>query len=208
MPATLSLIAAIVAMFVFEAVNGIPLIAGNFTDADVGRLVRLGAITPDLLSKHAYWRLFAAMFIHIGLLHLILNLWALYQLGAVFEMLFGKTRFLLTYFGAGLCASLASAFFARGVAAGASGAIFGILGALILAVRRSPVWRHQPWALSLSTQLIGWAALNVIIGFRVAMIDNAAHLGGLAAGLLLGLLPHRVPPPPPQDMVIDVQPRS
>jgi rhomboid protease GluP len=150
------------------------------------------------------------MFLHIGLLHLILNLWALYQLGYVFEVMFGSARFVTIYFVTGLSASITSAIFLRpdGLSAGASGAIFGILGALIVAIRRSPVWRHEPWTRGFTQQLMGWAALNVIIGFSFPGIDNAAHLGGFAAGLLLGLIPHRVPPPPPNRMVIDTEARD
>jgi rhomboid protease GluP len=92
----------------------------------------------------------------------------------------------------------------HGPAVGASGAIFGILGALIFSVRRSPQYRHQPWTKGLISQLVFWIAVNIVIGFSVPFIDNAAHIAGLVTGLLLGLLPHRVPPLPPRDMVIDV----
>lgn len=189
-------------MFVVELVSGASGLLRS-SGSEEG-LTRLGALDSELVRAGEFWRLFTSLFLHIGLLHLLLNVWALYQLGAVFEMMFGSPRFLFTYFGSGLAASAASAFFTDGISAGASGAIFGILGALITGIRRSPRWRHQPWTQSLVKQLLGWAALNVIIGFTVPGIDNAAHFGGFIAGLLFGLVPHRVPPPPPRESIIDL----
>lgn len=205
MPVTIGLTIAILLVFVTEVMNGVPFV--GVRNEDLPALARLGAIVPWLFDQGEYWRLVAAMFLHIGLLHLILNVWALYQLGYVFEAMFGSARFMTVYFLAGLTASITSAIFLRdeGLAAGASGAIFGILGALIVAIRRSPVWRHEPWTRGFTQQLMGWAALNVIIGFSLPGIDNAAHLGGFAAGLVLGLIPHRVPPPPPNRMVIETE---
>jgi rhomboid protease GluP len=168
----------------------------------------LGGIRATTLPHHDYWQLLAAMFLHFGVLHLVMNLWALYQLGGVFEVLFGTRRFLMTYFGTGLAASIAAAIFVGPdtLSAGASGAIFGILGALIPAIRRSPRWRHQPWTRGFLQQLIGWAVINIIIGFSVPGIDNSAHLGGFVAGLLLGFIPHHVPPLPPSESVIEAKP--
>jgi membrane associated rhomboid family serine protease len=71
-------------------------------------------------------------------------------------------------------------------------------------VLRHPQYRHQPWTRSLVSQLIFWIAVNIVIGFSVKFIDNAAHIAGLITGLLLGFLPQRVPPPSPREMVIDV----
>lgn len=195
-PVTIGLIATICVVF------GLEMLAGGSTRIPV--LVSLGAIVPNLFAAGEYWRLLAAMFLHIGFLHLFLNLWALYQLGGVFEMLFGSGRFAVTYFASGIVASVASAFFTNGVAAGASGAIFGILGALIVSIRRSPRFRHAAWGKGLVQQLLFWAAINIFIGFTMPGIDNAAHIGGFITGLLLGFQPHRVPPPSPNEMVIDV----
>lgn len=206
MPITIGLIIAILLVFVAEIMNGVPFVGVG--QEHLSALAELGAIVPGMLERGEYWRLVAAMFLHIGLLHLILNLWALYQLGYVFEMMFGSVRFLVIYFLTGLTASVTSALFLDpgGLSAGASGAVFGILGALIVAIRRSPVWRHEPWTRGFTQQLMGWAGLNVIIGFTLPGIDNAAHLGGFVAGFILGFIPHRVPPPPPNRMVIDAQP--
>jgi rhomboid protease GluP len=198
-PVTIGIITLIVLVYLVEWARG----GSNNTEV----LVAVGAIVPWTMQQSEYWRLLTAMFIHIGILHLFLNVWALYQLGSVFEVMFGSGRFLLTYFVSGLIASLASAVLPpAAVSAGASGAIFGILGALIFSIRRSPVWRHQPWTKGFTQQLIGWAVINVIIGFTFPGIDNAAHIGGFIAGLLLGLIPHKVSPPPPKSVTIEVEP--
>src|SRR5262249_24052557 len=131
----------------------------------------------------------------------------LYQLGTLYEVLFGSKRFTLIYFVSGICASVASAMHIKAAyGVGASGAIFGILGAFVFALLRSPQYRHQPWTKSLINQLICLFVVNVAIGFQFKFIYNYAHIGGLIAGLLLGFLPHRVPPPPPGAMIIDVPP--
>jgi rhomboid protease GluP len=116
----------------------------------------------------------------------------------------------LIYFLTGLAASLTSFMrlgpFASSV--GASGAIFGVMGAFIFSVWRSPRWRHDPVARSIVKQAIFWMIANIVIGLNIPQIDNAAHIGGLVAGMLLGaILPHpAAPPPPPAQVVVDVSP--
>jgi len=145
------------------------------------------------------------MFLHGGWLHWFLNSWALYQLGTLYETLFGSTRFAMIYFISGIVASTASSMHMKeGLGVGASGAIFGILGAFIFSIRRSPLYRNQPWTKSLISQLVFWIVVNIAIGVSFKFIDNTAHIAGLITGLLLGLIPHRVPPPPPGEMLIDL----
>jgi rhomboid protease GluP len=198
-PVTAALLAAILFVFVLQ------LLAGALRDPQV--LVSMGAIMKGVIQRGDYWRLVAAMFLHGGFMHLVLNMWALWQIGGIFESLFGSGRFLVTYFAAGIFASLVSSIlippWTPGV--GASGAIFGIIGALIVALRRSPRWSRKEWSGALAKQLAMWAGINIVIGFTMPGIDNAAHIGGFVAGLLLGLVPHHVPPPPPNELTIDVQ---
>ncbi|HEX9940521.1 MAG TPA: rhomboid family intramembrane serine protease [Thermoanaerobaculia bacterium] len=160
---------------------------------DERALVTLGANVPSLVRGGQYWRLVASMFLHIGFFHLLVNGWALYQLGALFEILLGSGWLLLVYFISGIAGSITSVMFSRAdLSAGASGAIFGLMGALIafLLKRRDVL---TPQARSLLLQLLFWAGVNVFLGFSTPGIDNAAHLGGCAAGFLLGLL---LPEPP------------
>lgn len=197
-PLTAALLAVIAIVFFFEWMTG--------AVWDDQKLVGMGAIVPYVWSEGQYWRLLAAMFLHAGVLHWAANSWALYQLGALYEAMFGSARFGIVYFVSGLTASIASSLSVRGASVGASGAVLGILGAFIFSIRRSPQWRHEPWTKSLISQLLFWAGLNLVLGFSVEFIDNTAHIAGLTTGLLLGFIPHRVPPPPPSSSVIDVQP--
>ena len=190
-------------MIVIVIVFGIEMAKNAFEDGNI--IVTLGAIIPGIFERHDYWRLVTSMFLHAGYLHVGLNLWAIYQLGMLYEIMFGSLRFALIYFATGIAASIASALHVEGASVGASGAIFGILGAFIFSVRRSPQWRHEKWTSNLVNQLVFWAVLNLVIGHLIPVIDNYAHIGGLVAGLILGFLPHRVPPPPPSQVVIEAQ---
>lgn len=153
-----------------------------------GVLVFLGANVPELVRDGQVWRLVASMFLHIGFLHLLVNGWALYQLGGLFEMWMGARRFALVYMVAGIVGSAASVATKWGevaLSAGASGAIFGLLGALIaILLRRGK--NLLPQGKALLQQLLMWAGINVVLGFSISGIDNAAHLGGCAAGFALG----------------------
>ena len=180
-PLTATLLALIAFMFVVETVVG-----GSTRQ---GVLVLLGANRWPLYGQ--YWRLVASMFLHIGLLHVAVNSWALYQLGALFEIWVGWKRLATVYFASGILGSAASLWFTLrpadgpSISAGASGAIFGILGALIAFLFRRRD-RLTPQAKSLLFQLLFWAGLNVFLGITSPAIDNSAHMGGFATGLLLG----------------------
>ncbi|HUP44843.1 MAG TPA: rhomboid family intramembrane serine protease [Thermoanaerobaculia bacterium] len=173
---------------------------------DFERMLIRGAIVPDLLQRGELWRIFTAMFLHAGWLHWAVNSWALYQLGTLYEVMFGSARFAMIYFVSGVVASIASSLFVETASVGASGAVLGILGAFIFSIRRSPQWRNEPWTKGLISQLMFWAFLNLVLGFSVPHIDNTAHIAGMVTGLILGFIPHRVPPPPPGQSVVDVQP--
>ena len=191
-PVTVSLLVAIAVVWLAEL-------------ADDSLIVR-GAVIPGLIADGELWRLVTAMFLHASWLHWAVNSWALYQLGMLYEAMFGSKRFALIYFVSGIVASIASSLNIDTASVGASGAIFGILGAFIFSIRRSPQWRNEPWTKGLLGQLMFFAVLNLYIGFSVPFIDNTAHIGGLVTGLILGFIPHRVPPPPPSQTVVDVDP--
>lgn len=180
-------------------------------------LAELGAIVREwIFTDGEYWRLVSAMFLHGdgtipgGLVHLTLNVYAIVQIGRLFERMFGTWRYVLIYFTTGISASLTSAIINGGPSVGASGAIFGILGAFVLSVRRSPRWRQERGARSVVNQLVFWILANIAIGMQMPQIDNSAHIGGLVTGLILGaLLPHEpLPPPPAAQVTIDVVPNE
>lgn len=187
-PVTLLILISIAIVFALETS------AGGSTNSDV--LIAFGANHPVAVIEYGqWWRLFTSMFVHIGFAHVLLNGWALFQLGSLFELAIGSGSMLVVYVLTGLAGSAASLWWTQGLSAGASGAIFGLLGALIsfLLRRRDAL---TPFARSLLSQLVLWAGINVVFGFIMPGIDNAAHLGGCAMGLVLGLLlrgrqPHR-----------------
>jgi membrane associated rhomboid family serine protease len=180
---TSALIAANVVMFVIEVVTGASRsidISGN-----VSKMVDLGASYPPAIAiGHQYWRLFTAMFLHFGLLHLALNMYGLYLFGTLIESALGTRRFLAIYFVSGLLASVASFALSNPfeVSAGASGAIFGILGAWVAYNYRRREMRFNRANLQWAYTLI---AINLVLGFSGALpVDNFAHVGGLVAGAL------------------------
>lgn len=205
--ATQFLLIAILIGFAIEVLTGAWL--------DGRALARLGAISPYyVIGQGQYWRLLTAMFLHgdgtVGgdVLHLVMNVVALFQLGTLYELMFGTKRFTIIYFVTGIIASITSLLMPpHGPSVGASGAIFGIMGAFVFSILRSPRFRHERAARSIVNQVVFWAIANIAIGLRLPQIDNSAHIGGLIAGLLIGALwPHRVPPPPPTQVVVDVSP--
>ncbi|MBR6022852.1 MAG: rhomboid family intramembrane serine protease [Kiritimatiellae bacterium] len=179
-PATWVLVGANVLLFLAEER------AGGSANPEVA--LRFGAQTLDRLRAGQWYRLGTSMFLHFGLLHLLCNMYALYNLGPALEEFYGLVPFLALYLLSGLAGNLLTAFrdarSARpAVSAGASGAVFGLLGAY-LALAILPATRAAIDVSSLATVLV----LNLAIGFSTPAINMAAHLGGLLAGLLLGFL--------------------
>lgn len=133
------------------------------------------------------WRLFTSMFLHFGLLHVALNMWALWSVGKLTERLYGSAYFLVLYIFAGIAGSLLSLYWHPNTnSAGASGAIFGVLGAL-LAFMVNPRTRipGSIAAVHLKSAAV-FILYNLFNGFAHAGIDNAAHIGGLAGGFAMG----------------------
>jgi rhomboid protease GluP len=140
---------------------------------------------PYTLQQPA--RLVSAMFLHAGLIHLAFNMWALWDMGKLAERFYGNSQFLLIYMLAGVFGSLASMFFGAKVtvAVGASGAIFGIAGALAAGVFTKPNKLPPALVTSMRTSLLSFIGISLFMGFTIANIDNAAHIGGLISGFAL-----------------------
>ncbi|MDN5835910.1 MAG: rhomboid family intramembrane serine protease [Nitrosospira sp.] len=137
-----------------------------------------------------WWRLGSAMFLHFGAIHLTLNLWALWDGGQLVERMYGHARFVVIYFASGLTGNLLSLVAHKGLAVsgGASGAIFGMYGALLIFLwreRRNLDSREFRWFF---WGAAGFATATLIFGFLITGIDNAAHIGGFLAGMLGGIL--------------------
>jgi rhomboid protease GluP len=150
------------------------------------QLVMWGANFAPLSLGSQPWRMLASNYVHIGIIHIFFNMWCLWNLGRLAEQIFDRWTYLLIYTASGIAGSLVSLWVhPQGVGAGASGAIFGLAGGLIavLYLGRLPIAKEalKPTLKS----LVMFAAYNLFFGL-VPGIDNAAHLGGLGAGLALG----------------------
>jgi membrane associated rhomboid family serine protease len=180
--ATLTLLVANVALFIAAALGG----AGWFIPNPAIEIAAGSNLGP-LTTHGEWWRLITALFVHFGLIHLLFNMWALAAFGALSERLLGIRSFIFIYFVSGITANLFSITLRPSIdTAGASGAIFGILGALLAVYWRNK--RTLPFTVVRSerTAVIMFATFALLGGFLYEGVDNAAHLGGLFTGLLLG----------------------
>ena len=148
---------------------------------DTYTLVRFGANVPSFIKAGEYYRLITSAFLHIGTLHLICNNYALYVIGTQLESFLGKAKFLTVYLVSAVSGNLLSLLFANGISAGASGAIFGLLGSLLYFGYHYRVYLGN----LIHSQIIPVIIINLLIGFVLPGIDNAAHIGGLIGGILI-----------------------
>lgn len=147
-------------------------------------LLVFGANVDTLTKNGDYYRLFTSMFLHIGILHLLCNMYSLYIIGKGVENVFGKVKYLIIYLLSGIAGSILSlAFNHNTICAGASGAIFGLLGALLY----FGYYYRTYLGATLTRTIIPVIVLNLIIGFTSSGIDNAAHIGGLVGGILIAM---------------------
>jgi rhomboid protease GluP len=181
--ATLAILALNLLLFVLMTLAG--------GSKDTGVLLEFGASYAPLLRRGEYWRLVMPMFLHIGWLHLLVNGYALYILGPILERVYGYGRYAALYVAAGIGSSLLSMAISTHVAAGASGAIFGVAGAMLVTgyVHRDVI--PPRWGRAFGRGMIPFIVVNLAFGFTVRGIDNWGHLGGLVSGLLLALV---IPP--------------
>ena len=157
------------------------------TAPTAAEVLPFGANFGALTVNGQWWRLLSSTFIHYGFLHLGFNMWCLWSLGNLAERLFGNGRFLLIYILSGLGGSAASlVWHPYVVSAGASGAVFGIAGALAAFLYLARIHLPERAARDLLTSILIFIGFNLAFGFTMDGIDNAGHLGGLIVGALLG----------------------
>ena len=152
--------------------------------------LRWGANFGPATQDGEWWRLGTAMFLHFGVVHLLLNSLSLWEAGQLVERMYGRWRFIGIYLIAGLCGNLLSLVVQgnQAVSGGASGAIFGVYGAALLFL-----WRERA---AISAREFRWlfgggcvfAVITIVLGFVIPGIDNAAHIGGLIAGVLVSIV--------------------
>src|SRR6185312_15690827 len=131
-----------------------------------------------------------ACFLHAGLLHIGFNMWALYDIGPLVESFYGGAKYLFLYMATGVIGYMVSSWFGY-LSLGASGAIFGILGVMIAyGVKRS----HTTAGQQLRGVAVRWAIYGLVLSFMLPGVDNAAHIGGLVSGFLLGMVVGDDPP--------------
>lgn len=183
-PATLALIGVCAAVYVAMVLTGVSPLSPTVDD-----LVRWGGNAGVLsIGQGQAWRLFTCMFVHVGIIHIAMNMYVLWYIGRFMEPLCGPARYVLFYLLSGLCGSLASAFVhPQVVSAGASGAIFGLFGVLLGFILRNRRTLPAPAVASLTRMGVTFVLYNVLFGLVANGIDLSAHLGGLAGGFLLGV---------------------
>ena len=150
-------------------------------------LVDLGAKYGPYIADGEYWRLFMPMFLHLGFLHLLMNMFGLVIFGSIVERTFGARNFIVIYLTAGVMGNAVSFLAGPNPGVGASGSVFGILGGFgvyLLLNRRllGQMGRQQLTSIGI---IVG---INVVMGLASPGIDNAAHFGGLIAGGIVALL--------------------
>lgn len=180
---TYSLVALNITAFVLTIIAG-----SGIVTPDTKVLIAYGANMRALTTDGEWWRLLSSAFLHAGIMHLAFNMWALLTFGVLVERLFGSSFFLLIYIVSAFLGGISSIIWADAVVSvGASGAIFGVCSALMayLLTQRESVPASMGSGLWKSA--LFFAGYNVFYGFSHAGIDNAAHVGGLAGGFVMGL---------------------
>jgi membrane associated rhomboid family serine protease len=168
----------------FTNVTKLQMMFGSFapTYQIAGNFVPAGSQVGDVytgIDDGAVYRLLTSMFIHYGILHLLLNMWALWMLGRNLEAALGPMRFAALYILSGLGGSIAGYLFSPGsISAGASGAIFGLFAALFIVLKRL---RRD------TSSVVPILVINLVLTFTIPNISIAGHLGGLVAGALVAL---------------------
>src|SRR6202790_3724469 len=173
------------------------LASGSIMDFNGEVMVRFGANFGPFTLSGEWWRLFTYMFLHGGLMHIAFNMWCLWDLGALCESLYGRWTYAAIYLITGVAAGLASVGWNPGtLSVGASGAIFGLAGALIASFYLGEFSVPRVAIQGTLRSLLFFVGFNVLFGTMMSGIDNAAHGGGLVSGLILGALIARVAPQP------------
>ena len=182
---TYALIAANVLVFLAMVATGI-----SFTSPSPRDVFNWGGdFAPATLGQHQYWRLLTSTFLHFGIIHIAFNMYVLYQIGPFIEQVFGRIRYLIIYFAAGLGGSIVSVLVhPAAVGAGASGAIFGLYGAVFGFLLRNRRTLNPAVTKTIFNSAGIFVLYNVVYGSITRTTDLSAHFGGLLTGFLVGML--------------------
>ncbi|HLR42446.1 MAG TPA: rhomboid family intramembrane serine protease [Pseudogracilibacillus sp.] len=168
--------------FLFLLLNSLVflLLEANGGSMHIDTLIQFGAIENNAILDGEWWRIITSAFLHIGALHFFMNMLALYYLGMFVERIYGSHRFFIIYFFAVISGGLTSFALHTNVAAGASGALFGLFGAILYF---GLIYR-QIFKQTIGRNVILILLINLFIGILIPQIDMGAHLGGLIGGFL------------------------
>lgn len=150
-------------------------------DSYFSHMVTYGAKVNSLILQGEIWRLLTPVFLHSGITHLAANCYSLFFLGTQAETLYGHKNFAIIYMFSGLMGTIASFAFSSSISVGASGAIFGLMGAMLYFIYRRPVLLRT----SLGVNLVVIIIINLVLGFTMSNIDYFGHIGGLIGGFLI-----------------------
>lgn len=154
-------------------------------DIDGWTLLQLGGNYGPLVFEGQVWRLLTCAFLHGGLIHIVFNMYALYVIGPQLEVLFGRVKYIVIYLLSAIGgSSLSLVFSPNTLSIGASGAIFGLFGAMVMYVLK---YRDRIPKRVLNN-LFFVIILNLFIGFNLQGIDNFGHIGGLVTGVVVSLI--------------------
>ena len=181
---TIGIIAINVIMYLVTAYLSFVYAKGSLFNSDTNVLILLGAKVNELIAKGQYYRFISCMFLHGGIVHLGVNMYSLYAIGPMVERVYGRVKYLAIYFISGICASIFSYIFSTSVSIGASGAIFGLLGAVLVFAIKSKGKTGSAFIKSILSVIF----INIFIGATLPNIDNFAHVGGLIGGMLIAFL--------------------
>jgi membrane associated rhomboid family serine protease/Tfp pilus assembly protein PilF len=188
-PITSGIIAINIAIYLLMSVASLASHRGSPVNFDLNELLHWGADYGPLTLDHQFWRLITSMWLHGGIIHIAGNMWCLWSLGLLTERLYGRQRMISVYLLTGIASSLTSMLIHPfTVSVGASGAIFGVVGALVYPLYRRRKAMPGP-AINATFKSIGqFIVINLMIGFSLPFIDNSAHIGGLLMGVVLGFV--------------------
>lgn len=177
---TMIIIAINVVLYIITAI-----MSKNILDINAYVLLYMGGNYGALVSKGQVWRLLTCAFLHGGLIHILCNMYVLYAIGPQVEILFGRVKYIIIYFFSAIGGSLLSFTCSpNNLSIGASGAIFGLFGAMVVFVLKY----KDRIPKKVLNNLFGVIILNLLIGFNLQGIDNFGHIGGLLAGALVAFL--------------------
>lgn len=177
----MSMVITLSIMFLNILIYGITAAVSGSLDINIFVLVEYGAKVNELIDQGQYYRLFTSAFLHADFMHILFNMYALFALGKIVEEAMGRWRMILIYTVSAITGGYMSYLYTPNVAVGASGAIFGLLGAILIIA----LFGRQKSMKPMFSRIMIVLAINLFSGFSSSNIDNFGHIGGLIGGVAI-----------------------